>query len=396
MISEFNRNKVINVVSLDAATLAVHGILDDSIYSLELDFKVRIDDLVCFAVSGRWLRWTTPECPEALKFLAQAEGFCLEPGIDEKIHKIIGRTACRHFANLFIECAYAVRETVKLLHWQQAQADGSELSLKDFLQRGKPQEGVAGATERSTAAANKVEIKADSAAAVAVDGLKEPAKKTAGNAAVGKGGFVIDLHVHTSPASPCASDSVTAMIIEAKRIGLQGICLTDHNYLWSESEIEALRRKHDFPVFRANEIVTEQGDMLVFGFYEDVQGIIKLRELKRRVAAVGGFIVAAHPFRGFLTFGADDIGLTREKAASREMFQLVDGIEVLNGKVTETENGLAQEVAQALKLPATGGSDAHDVSTVGFYATVFTQAVNSEKELVAALHKGNYQPVKFR
>jgi len=394
MISEFNRNKVINVSRLDDATLAVHGILDDSIYSLELDFKVNIDGLTCFDVAGRWLRWTTPECPEALKFLAQAEGFCLQRGIDEKIHKIIGRTACRHFANLFIECAYAVRETVKLLHWQQARAEGSELSFKEFLQCGGAAERVVAADVEATPA--RVEAKVDSAAVAVSDTIKERSAKSAGNSAFGKDAFVIDLHIHTSPASPCASDSAAAMIIEAKRIGLQGICLTDHNYLWSESEIEALRREHDFPVFRANEIVTEQGDVLVFGFYEDVQGIIKLKELKRRVAAAGGFIVAAHPFRGFLTFGADDIGLTSEKAASREMFKLVDGIEVLNGKVTETENGLAQEVVQVLNLSATGGSDAHDVSTVGFYATAFTQAINSDKELVAVLHQGSFQPVKFR
>ncbi|MCK5915837.1 MAG: hypothetical protein KAG92_06830, partial [Deltaproteobacteria bacterium] len=85
MISEFNRNKVIDVARLDEATLAVHGILDDTIYSLELDFNVNISDLTCFNVVGRWLRWTTPECPEALKFLAQAEGFCLALGIEDKI-----------------------------------------------------------------------------------------------------------------------------------------------------------------------------------------------------------------------------------------------------------------------------------------------------------------------
>ena len=136
--------------------------------------------------------------------------------------------------------------------------------------------------------------------------------------------------------------------------------------------------------------------MLVYGFYDDVQGIIKLVELKKRVLAAGGFIVAAHPFRGFLTFGADDIGLTPEKARSREMFQLVDGVETLNGKVTATENGLAREVAEGLKLPATGGSDAHDSSSVGLYATAFTRPINNEVELLAALKTGDYQPVKFR
>ena len=355
MMLEFMRNKVVNVAHLDEETLSVHGILDDSIYSLEINFKVNISDLVCFAVEGRWLRWTTPECPRALTFLDEVEGFCLKAGIDEKIHKTMGRRACRHFANLFIECAYAVRETVKMLNWQAA--------FKEVNRQTPVRSAV------STVSAGRT---------------PDP------------GNFVIDLHLHTSPASPCASDSVDAMIEEAKRIGLHGVCLSDHNYVWSADAVLALREKHDFPVFRVNEIVTEQGDMLVFGFYKDVQGIIKLAELKKQVAAVGGFIIAAHPFRGFLTFGADDVGLTSEKAMAREMFKWVDGIETLNGKVTATENGLALDVANGLGLPATGGSDAHDVSTVGLYATAFEQVINSEEELLAALKEGKCRPVTFR
>ena len=40
---EFMRNKVVNVARLDEETLSVHGILDDSIYSLEINFKVNIN-----------------------------------------------------------------------------------------------------------------------------------------------------------------------------------------------------------------------------------------------------------------------------------------------------------------------------------------------------------------
>ena len=81
---------------------------------------------------------------------------------------------------------------------------------------------------------------------------------------------------------------------------------------------------------------------------------------------------------------------------AREMFKWVGGVETLNGKVTATENGLAQNVANGLGLSATGGSDAHDVSTVGAYATVFERAINSEEELLAALKEGKYRPVTFR
>jgi predicted metal-dependent phosphoesterase TrpH len=212
----------------------------------------------------------------------------------------------------------------------------------------------------------------------------------------GQGSFVIDMHVHTSPASPCASDSVDTMIQAAKAIGLQGICLTDHNYVWSAEAVQALREKHDFLVLRANEVITEQGDMLVFGFYENLQGITRLADLKKQVAAVDGFIVAAHPFRGFLTFGADDVGLTPDSAMAREVFKWVNGVETLNGKVTETENKFARDVAEGLGLPSTGGSDAHDASTVGVYATAFDEIIDSEASLVAALKQGRYHPVVFR
>jgi predicted metal-dependent phosphoesterase TrpH len=400
MMLEFMRNKIVDVARLNENTLGIHGVLDDSIYNLELDFKVNINDLVCSEIEGRWLRWTTPQCPQALDFLKEAEGFCLAQGIDNKIHKTVGRQACRHFANLFIECAYAVRETVKILRFQEAVESEPGLSFKNFLEKSSAAGNlVADIVEKIDAIKKPDQVSSPQATAKNLSGRVSSA--TAKNSIVNNGknnsfGFVIDLHVHTSPASPCASSSVDEMIKEAKSIGLDGICLTDHNYLWSPEAVQALREKHDFLILRGNEIVTEQGDMLVFGFYEDVQGIIKLAELKKQVAAVDGFIVAAHPFRGFLTFGADDVGLTAEKAMAREMFKWVDGVETLNGKVTATENGLAQNVAKGLGLSATGGSDAHDISTIGTYATAFEQTINNEKELLSALKGGIYEPVAFR
>ncbi len=395
---DFMRNKVVDVARLDQETLEVHGILDDSIYSLELDFKVNISDLICSGVKGRWLRWTTPECPRAIDFLNEAEGFCLGAGIDDKIHKTIGRHSCRHFANLFIECAHGVRETIKLLGWQEAQKDNPELTFKQFMLNDEkvPLSQSSVVMENHKEVLCPVPGGAGGDAAPVKSSTRVESPVTSGKNHSGQDNFIIDMHLHTSPASPCASDSVDAMIKEAKRIGLQGICLTDHNHVWSADAVQALREKHDFLVLRANEIITEQGDILVFGFDEDIQGIIKLAELKKRVAAVGGFIVAAHPFRGFLTFGADDVGLTPDSAMAREMFKWVDGVETLNGKVTDTENKLSQDVAKGLGLPSTGGSDAHDVSTVGVYATAFDEIINGEEALLAALKTGKYHPVIFR
>jgi predicted metal-dependent phosphoesterase TrpH len=81
----------------------------------------------------------------------------------------------------------------------------------------------------------------------------------------------------------------------------------------------------------------------------------------------------------------------------RPLFKLVDAVEVMNSKVTEKENRFAAEVATGLDLPATGGSDAHEVSEVGVYATQFSDPIKDEKDLIEeALRGRNYSPIAFR
>jgi predicted metal-dependent phosphoesterase TrpH len=189
---------------------------------------------------------------------------------------------------------------------------------------------------------------------------------------------------------------VDQAIDEAKRIGLDGICITDHNHVWDPGAIEALRRKHGFFVLRGNEITTDQGDILVFGFHKDVKGIVSLEDLRKEVLAAGGFMIVAHPFRGFLTFNVGQLGLTPEKAAERSLFKQVDAVEVLNGKVTAKENGFAHAVATILGFPVTAGSDAHEVKEVGLYATRFSRVIRDEDDLVAALKSGDCSVVHFR
>jgi predicted metal-dependent phosphoesterase TrpH len=210
------------------------------------------------------------------------------------------------------------------------------------------------------------------------------------------GGTVIDLHVHSFPASPCSSVSVEELVEEAKRIGLDGICLCDHNHVRQADALEELRQKHGYLILGGNEITTDQGDILVFGFEEDIQGVIQLKELRERVLKAGGFMIAAHPFRGFLTFGIGYLGLTPERASARPVFKGVDAVEVLNSKVSEKENSFAAKVAKDLRLPVTGGSDAHGIGEVGLYATRFAETVRNERDLVAALRKGLFVPIAFR
>ena len=201
----------------------------------------------------------------------------------------------------------------------------------------------------------------------------------------------IDLHIHTSPLSACSYIDPHALVQEARRRQLDGICLTEHQVLWDPAEVDGLAREGGIKIFRGNEFTTNQGDFLVFGFYEDIKELMIIQELREAVQKAGGFMIAAHPFRGFKTFGIGQLQMTVEQAAKRKMFEFVDAVEIGNGKLSQDENDMARNVAQKLGLPGTGGSDAHRVDEIASWVTVFEKNIENEQELLEELHAGRFR-----
>lgn len=373
----YMRNKWVTIEREDEKVLEVHGVLEDDIYGLELDLTISVETLEILSIRGKWNRWTTPECPRATAMLTGVVGLgILDDDFYQQVQLEIGRKSCRHFANLMLECCHTAKEAVRWINGNHEKK--WEKASSEFESAGND----AGPASRAVAGRRTSEKKAM--------GLGEGPDREPGEESF------IDLHVHTSPASPCSSAPVDALIEEAKRIGLDGICLTDHNYLWRPEEVEALSQRHGFLVLRGNEVTTDQGDILVFGLEEDIREIIRLETLREKVLRAGGVMIVAHPFRGFLVFGAGDLGLTPERARERPLFNHVDAVEVLNGKVTDKENNLAFQVAAGLGLQTTGGSDAHDVSEVGLCTTRFPCKIRNEKDLIEAFRNGDFRPVAYR
>ena len=182
--------------------------------------------------------------------------------------------------------------------------------------------------------------------------------------------------------------TVEELIQTAKESGLDGICLTEHNKPWDPDEILRLRDKFDFLVFRGMEVTSKDGDILVFGYHKDVDEILTAAELRERVE--DAYMIAAHPFRGFLVFGFPQLSLTPEHAAERPIFHAVDAIEAYNCKVTGQETEMAFSVASMLNLPCVAGSDAHKVADVGKLYTDFSNVVSTEEELIAELFAGHF------
>jgi len=201
----------------------------------------------------------------------------------------------------------------------------------------------------------------------------------------------IDLHIHTAPLSACSYIDPQELIQKARRLKLDGICLTEHQVVWNRAEVDRLAEEGGIRIFRGNEFTTNQGDILVFGFYEDIKELLILQELREKVTAAGGYMIAAHPFRGFKTFGIGQLQMTVEQASKRKMLQLVDAVEVGNGKLAPDENEMARKVAEKLGLPGTGGSDAHRVDEIATWVTDFEKDIEDENELLQELHAGRFK-----
>ena len=195
----------------------------------------------------------------------------------------------------------------------------------------------------------------------------------------------IDLHIHTHPRSPCSAINPEDLLQKARRVGLDGLCLTEHQHRWDVGEIDNLSRNGGLQIFQGNEITTNQGDILVFGYKEDVRGVVPIQDLRKEVQAAGGLMIAAHPFRGFLLFGITQLRMDVEQACQRPVFQYVDGVEVFNCKLTDPENDMARQVAAHLGLLGVAGSDAHRLDEVGRCVTILEREVHTEKELIEEL-----------
>jgi predicted metal-dependent phosphoesterase TrpH len=201
----------------------------------------------------------------------------------------------------------------------------------------------------------------------------------------------IDLHIHTAPLSACSYIDPRELIQEARRLKLDGICLTEHQVVWDRAEVERLAEEAGIRIFRGNEFTTNQGDILVFGFYEDIQELLMIQDLRDKVTATGGYMIAAHPFRGFKTFGIGQLQMTVDQACKRKVLEFVDAVEIGNGKLSPEENEMARKVAEKLGLPGTGGSDAHRVDEIATWVTVFEKNIEDENELLQELHAGRFR-----
>ena len=167
--------------------------------------------------------------------------------------------------------------------------------------------------------------------------------------------MLIDIHTHTYPTSDDSTLTPEELILRAKLIGLDGVCLTDHDGFWNPADVEKLGKDNDFLVIPGCEVTTEEGHLLVYGLTEYIFGMHKSAFVKDLVEEAGGAIVVAHPYRRVYreTAPQDETSYAEmlERGLRNEVFDIVDAIEIRNGRGTVKENEFAENLAKILHMP---------------------------------------------
>ncbi len=199
--------------------------------------------------------------------------------------------------------------------------------------------------------------------------------------------FNVDLHIH-SLASGDSDAAPEELVLQAIKIGLNGIAFTEHYYYDASENAEVLAEQYrnNILVLRGVEVSASDGHCLVFGVNTDriLSAYLPMIEVVQIVNRQGGVVIPSHPYRGINSLG--DAVKTMKGICALEGY---------NGCNLHAFNVRAVEAAGELGLPFTGGSDAHEYSSVGLCYTAFAETVTRDN-FVDLLKSGNYRGVDTR
>lgn len=200
------------------------------------------------------------------------------------------------------------------------------------------------------------------------------------------GGAVLDLHAHSRERS--LDSGVRALVIaeQAALRGLDGICLTEHNALWSAEDARAMSERHGVCVLPGMELGTDIGHLLVFGLPRFTPELLAIDSLRPIVEAEGAAMALAHPMRPF----------SGRLPGWDEMSEWFHALEAINGDHSDSEDGQYARLAARLGLAAVGGSDVHSRQAVGRVVTSFSEPIGDVETLVRSLHAGRVAPHDLR
>lgn len=187
----------------------------------------------------------------------------------------------------------------------------------------------------------------------------------------------IDIHIHTT----YSHDSLITpkdLIFYAKKRGLDGVAITDHDRIDGALKIA---KETDFLIVPGIEISSLNGHIIGLNVNELVPPKLSVDETLDRIHKAGGIAIACHP----VTFFKDSL-----KGHISPRF---DAIEVINSSAFPFNYSVrrSEEIASRLGIARVAGSDAHYGPEIG-YAYTLVNAESEVDEVVNAIKKDLCSP----
>jgi hypothetical protein len=174
------------------------------------------------------------------------------------------------------------------------------------------------------------------------------------------------------------------LVSVARTRGLDALCITEHDLLWSDEDLRAASREVDFPLLAAVELSTDVGHVLAYGpLRRPLWQGYSFAELVEEAAETGTAVVLAHP--------------VRRTAGERASWAWAHahGVEAFSTQSIPAEHALTAAALALAPKPAVAGSDAHDDHNAGAFATRFDRPVRTAADVAAEIRADRVQPVRL-
>jgi len=183
----------------------------------------------------------------------------------------------------------------------------------------------------------------------------------------------IDMHIHSQESLDCEL-SLTEIIKQGKKRGLDGVAITDHNKI----TIKKIIRKKGFIFIPGAEIKTNLGEILAYNIKKipktnDFFKVIKQLKKQKCIIAI------PHPFDSLRKESINNIQIL-EKIKKE-----IDFIEI-NGRSLPLFNNWAENFAKKFGIKIIAGSDAHFGFEIGKCYSIIDKNINVKK----IVRKDNY------
>ena len=183
----------------------------------------------------------------------------------------------------------------------------------------------------------------------------------------------IDLHVHTFYSDGVLSP--TEVVKVAKKAGLSGIAICDHNTC--KGHLALSRRSYkDFIVIPGIEVSTSKGHLIGLGVTQTFRSDKDPMQTAEEMTDAGGLVVLPHPGKvpsGIPIKDLEDLEFT--------------AVEVINGRSTASVNAGALEIAKRRNKAQVGGSDGHNAKQIGVAFTTFAGSSLGLDEILEDIRK---------